>query len=311
LYCLIILFSLCWPPIKLICIAALSFLPLQRQTRRTSFAVLAQLGRWSLLDVYFIILFQLMFALQDHEITTTLLGFDISLGELSIAIDVGYGTILFHLAIIFSIASVYVLDSADRQALKTGAAPIADLESKGGPEMLDGIIPAGLPKAIGGVSFSVTAFALVFVGFFGRLFTVDELPKADDLGFTDLLLPNEWSLANGTFGYLMDVGGLNGFFGFGVFVFTLLTPMACTAALVVASLPFLGVSMRRWSYGLARELSAWSQLEVMFLAMIVYMSQSESLVTVILGPAFWSMLAYIVALIVAFPIVHQLVGGRD
>ena len=31
-----------------------------------------------------------MFALQDHEITTTLLGFDISLGELSIAIDVGY-----------------------------------------------------------------------------------------------------------------------------------------------------------------------------------------------------------------------------
>ena len=319
-YVVIILFSLVFPPLKLLTTITLLTLRMKRSTRRTIFAVLGQLGRWSLLDVYFIVLLQLICANQSHEVVIDSVSYTVD-----IRVDVGYGAILFHLAIICSIATVSVLEHMDRDSVLGSAEPSCctcvwkrDADPKAPTTGVAAEERGMAPWQVVGSGWrtlifwlGLGAFALVLCSFFIHLFTTRNLAEAEALGL-QLLLPQEWTLAEGIFGYLIGhgTGGANGLFGVDMVLFTLVTPVLCTSALVVG--PMLPSPIgRRSCYRLARELSAWCNLEVFFLAVCVYLTQESNLVAIDLGAGFYCIPAYMALLLAAFPLMHTLVGGRD
>ena len=337
LYVIIVAWSLVWPPTKLVLSGLLLGLRLRRSTRRAVLAVLGQLGRWSLFDVYFAVFFQLVTANQSHVVS--LVGL-VPLVNLSITVAIRPGLLLFHLAIGASIVAVSVLEHMDRhdtlplsngRAETSGSAaqPAGATTERG---MVGGAVAVEKEEAATLVESwldvdgwrlrvvvavpSAAALVLCVLSFSLQLFTVGDVAENVSVGlaevfFGDLLLHNSWSLGEGLAHFYWASGSAyDVIFGLDLLVFTLFTPVACTSLLLLSAL-LPASPQRRQCYRYARELSSWSNLEVLFLTVVLYKSQEGSMISIILGPAFWCALLYVCCILLAFPLAHRLVGGRQ
>jgi len=335
LYVIVVAWSLVWPPTKLVLVGLLLGIRLRRSTRRTVLAVLGQLGRLSLFDVYFAVFFQLITADQSHMVN--LVGL-VPLVKLSITVAIRPGLLLFHLAIGASIVAVSVLEHMDRDhtlplsgpAGTSGSAaqPVAEVTERG---MVGGTAAEkeeaatlverwldvdGWRLRVAVAVPSAAALVLCVLSFSLQLFTVGDVAENVSVGlaevfFGDLLLHNSWSLGKGVAHFYWASGSAyDVIFGLDLLIFTLFTPVACTALLLLSAL-LPAAPQQRQCYRYARELSSWSNLEVLFLTIVLYKSQEASMISIILGPAFWCALLYVCCILLAFPLAHRLVGGRQ
>ena len=278
LYVFIFCFSVVWPPLKILIAAALLATPLQPPTRRRALAVLGQLGRLSLVDVYFCVLVVVVVANQSHQIM---------LIDLALSATIEWGVLVFHAAVFCSIASVAILEDVDAPRAPTPARP------------------PGAPVRVLGTAAALAAIVLVPLSFFLPLFTIEGLPAVEaqvegELHVhADILLNHTWSLSQGTFDVLMQsASGPEVFFGLDVLVFTLVTPLLCTCTLLVVH-TVEGAVVRAQMRRVARILSQFSNLEILLVAMLVYLTQEDNIVRIDLDPAFWCLVAYASVLLLA------------
>lgn len=108
IYWVLVVFSVCLPPVKLVAACVLLGKPLSVRTRGAWLAVLGHLGRWSLVDIYFTLLLLLLLLRAELQLPIV--------GSIEVAgAKVESGLYIFHAAIICSMVAVQILQ--ERNAL--------------------------------------------------------------------------------------------------------------------------------------------------------------------------------------------------
>lgn len=125
-------FSLCFPPFKLLCLLYLTVVPTSRGFRCKAIEWLGKAGRVSLLDIFFMLVFMIAFCDQGHTISVTPPWADepVFTDFFGVGTSVAAGTFTFAFAIICSIsavgiAEVFVVygegDDEDKRAARAAA----------------------------------------------------------------------------------------------------------------------------------------------------------------------------------------------
>ena len=246
---------------------------------------LGQMGRWSLLDIVFVVLL-LMILCNEEELM------DVGPFSFGITGTIAEGLFIFPAAILCSLSAVAIVELHIEPVRFEKLKPSTPEEE-----------PLSLMKRAPKRESAIACFAalagliLVPLSYFLPLLTVGKLLILQGLNITegaeevveDLLRPNTWSLWSGMLELTREQGPLMGLFAAGIFLFLFLIPLAVHGVILYLMLvPRFGISHA--SNRLALFLSTLSVIEVEWIGILIYLSQCETtFVSIDLGPAFWCM----------------------
>ncbi|KAL1507301.1 hypothetical protein AB1Y20_008147 [Prymnesium parvum] len=272
-YILILLLSICFPPVKILLTAFLLGKQMKCATRSTAFTCLAQLGRWSLVDVYFAMLLMMIAWHQGLHITAGTGGRVLA----NIDTQPGYGLYLFVVAIMCSMGAVAMLQEFNTVA----AQPSPPQFERSGKPLLRF---AGV-RGIIAIVMAVTTLTLQLCSVLLPVFSIKGFYHGD---FKIPLEQIEHQVGSSIF----EVAPL---FAIIMTIFLLITP----ALTMLFSIGVLVIPLRpgRWCYDGILRLSEWSMLDVYTIAMVVYLCQESSLITLRIKPASYCMFYYVPVMI--------------
>jgi len=290
-------FSICFPFIKLLWITWLLAWPTTQATRSCQVKWLGQLGRWSLLDIY-VVLILLMTLTDEQNLSAHMplpglpdVTVDVPL-PVNITTQVGVGMVLFPLAILCSIAAVAILEMA--------VDPITPTAHEAGPPTvlctrapLSGLVCVGA---------SVLGILSTFFAFFSNLFTVvglspNVLHMEEHSILTDILRRNTWSVWSAMLALFDDQGDAAptmAFFMLLLILFNVVAPCCLFGSLLwLQCVPRDHVSEA--SFRLACFISTLCLPEVFFFAYVVNLiAINPELIEVDTHGAFVALCAYMV-----------------
>ena len=217
-------------------------------------------------------------------------------------------TVATFVAPLFTVGDLKIFTGADANAsalqlrmLHEAAEPLAP-HSLQPPVRLSQQLPGELAEDVSGGAFAGLVGELAGASTAGGALSPDALAKSIQVRH------NRWSLATALGSLTREQGAAMGLFAAGVVLFTLVVPLCMFAALLCVLLMPLdgGVSGARAALRVARLLSTLSLLEVLFVAILIYVSQAaQHLVTLSLGPGFVSLTVLVVAVMPAALVLTQ------
>ena len=229
------------------------------------------------------------------------------MGALLAAVGIGL-TVATFVAPLFTVGDLKIFTGADANAsalqlrmLHEAAEPLAP-HSLQPPVRLSQQLPGELAEDVSGGAFAGLVGELAGASTAGGALSPDALAKSIQVRH------NRWSLATALGSLTREQGAAMGLFAAGVVLFTLVVPLCMFAALLCVLLMPLdgGVSGARAALRVARLLSTLSLLEVLFVAILIYISQAaQHLVTLSLGPGFVSLTVLVVAVMPAALVLTQ------
>jgi len=277
LYVIVVLFSIIFPPVKLIVIALVLGLELTTSRRQKVLGILGHLGRWSLIDIYFAM--TLMMIVYHQGVDVTLGPF--TLLSANIATEAGYGLYVFHASIISSMAVVTMLQDLN---------PIIQMPERPRPPVLTRrpLLFYGGFRAVGGLIASIITLVL---GLCGVLLPVFQIVGVEQDGLTIPL--NQ--ITHETAPSITEVAPL---FAVDMTITIIIIPsvtMLFCIAIQLLPLP----TVDRWCYTTIRYLSEWSMYDVYIAAFVIYLCQESNLISLKLRPATYCMFFYLPFMVAA------------
>jgi len=302
----LVLWSICFPFVKLAWICVLLVVPMGRRNRACQVAWLGQLGRLSLIDINFALVLAFVFLRQDDMQDNmpgplrTILAALLPAGD-----GVGFearlesGFVIFTFAILASICAGLLLE-LHITPVRYATLPFTDGAT---PPSTDGVAsmrPIGMPRSLlgrepflgsVGVGLALLLLSMTVLGLVAPFFTVGRL-NLEIEGVDMRALPfnildeHEWSVAS-ALGALIDTDGVVGGFVccLNIVLLNLLSALALAATLLWLFLaPSPGVPHERQR--LARILSLFSCTEVFWLGALFYLIESHETIGVHPGAGF-------------------------
>lgn len=289
---LLIAWTCVFPPAKLFLFVLTMGLSTSARCRDISLGWLGHLGRFSLLDVYFVVFLVLVLTDQDHDILGIHVRFDVT---------VRWGLFLYHGAILLAMAAGEVIEQIDygrQRALAAAAAPPTP------PPV--GCLPVlcGAPLwALAALVFSTARLALAVLCVTLPLFTVGNLAMeppvvTDVLAMlnTSLFVHNTRALAPGMVAMASSGHVDMAVFAVDMVCFLVVTPV-CGALLALGCILVPRGEAPRTALRVMHALSRFGNLEVLLAAVVIYLCEMRELILVRLEPGFYCLCAYVPALV--------------
>jgi paraquat-inducible protein A len=258
LYPLVVLvvgFSILFPPIKLVLATVSMYRPMTVPGRERLLSSLGHLGRWSLLDVYVSLLLLLVLSKETF-----------------VGATVEYGLYCFLGAIVLSMIAGIILHEMSRRA--------GPKETLSTDRVRPLIVWAGWQ---GVVATIIAGVALVAIGlaFSKPMFQVNKFGLASNI----------WSLQDGIAFLFTD--GLQ-LFAAVMLLFLVIGPILIMVMLLVSLYVPLPHQWRRRTYLMMRYTAEWSMLDVFSLAMVLYLSEQDNFVPLIIKHGTWYLFGSVV-----------------
>ena len=293
---IVILWTVCFPAFKLALMAYTIAFRTSEWLREKSAACLGQNARLSMMEIYFVQIFIMIFARQEHVIFVGI--------TLRIDIEVQAGILLFHLGILLSMICGEIIEQMEYTRAN---AKITDGTAKEPSSVMYAGVYFPVLRAqplYGGLAllFTLARFALIYGSFFSHLFMVGEIGNvlpSNLAGLIDrstLFLHNNWTMASGLSHLLTSDSGYQNFFALDMALFLIFIPTLsalCALYCVIKPTGPPDLSALR----LMHLLSRFSNLETFLMAMLVYLTQQSLIITIEVGSAFYCLILYVFALI--------------
>ena len=252
---LVVVFSILFPPLKIVLASLSMYRPMTSRGRERLLSALGHLGRWSLLDVFVSLL--LLFVLSK---------------ETFVGVEVKSGLYCFLTAIILSMMAGLILHEFCRRA-----GPVEKLPSD---KIRPLIVYAGWQGIVATVLASC-AILVIWFAFFRPMFQVDKFGLASNI----------WSLESGISFLFTDELQL---FAIVMFLFLVAAPILVMLMLLVSLYVPLPHQWRRRSYLIMRYISEWSMLDVFSLALVMYLSEQDNFVPLVILRGTWLLFGSVV-----------------
>lgn len=251
LYPLVVLvvgFSILFPPVKLILATMSMYRGMTVPGRERLLSSLGHLGRWSLLDVYVSLLLLLVLSKESF-----------------VGVDVKYGLYCFLGAIILSMTAGIILHEMCRRA--------GPKEKLSTDRVRPLIVWAGWQGVVATV-IAAAALVVIALAFSLPMFQVNKFGLASNI----------WSLQDGISFLFTD--GLQVFAGV-MFLFLVVGPVLVMVMLLISLYVPLPHQWRRRTYLMMRYTAEWSMLDVFSLAMVLYLSEQDNFVPLVIMHGTW------------------------
>ena len=252
---LVVGFSILFPPLKIVLASISMYRPMTSHGRERLLSALGHLGRWSLLDVFVSLL--LLFVLSK---------------ETFVGVDVKYGLYCFLSAIILSMTAGLILHEFSRRAGPREKLPSDKIRPL--------IVYAGWQGVVATALASI-AIVVISFAFFRPMFQVDKFGLASNI----------WSLKGGiTFLFTDELQ----VFAIVMFLFLVAAPILVMLMLLVSLYVPLPHQWRRRCYLIMRYVSEWSMLDVFSLALVMYLSEQDNFVPLVILHGTWLLFGSVV-----------------
>jgi len=245
---LVVVFSILFPPIKLVLATMSMYRPMTCEGREHLLSWLGHLGRWSLLDVYVSLLLLLVLSKETF-----------------VGATVTSGLYLFMGAIILSMVAGIILHELCRRAAPEQTLPTDTVRPL--------IVWAGWQGVVATLIAAV-AIVVIALAFSQPMFQVNKFGLAS----------NVWSLQDGIAFLFTDDLQL---FAAAMLLFLVIGPVLIMIMLLVSLYVPLPHKWRRRSYLMMRYTAEWSMLDVFSLAMVLYLSEQKNFVPLDIKHGTW------------------------
>jgi len=245
---LVVAFSILFPPIKLVLATVSMYRPMTAEGRERLLSALGHLGRWSLLDVYVSLLLLLVLS-KETFVGATVQG----------------GLYMFMAAIILSMIAGIILHEMCRRAGPQAALPT---------DRVRPLIVWARWQGVVATVIAAVAIVVIALAFSQPMFQVNKFGLASNI----------WSLEEGiTFLFTDDLQ----LFAGAMLLFLVIGPILVLLMLLVSLYVPLPHRWRRRSYLMMRYTAEWSMLDVFSLAMVLYLSEQDNFVPLVILHGTW------------------------
>jgi uncharacterized paraquat-inducible protein A len=252
---LVVVFSILFPPLKIVLASLSMYRPMTSHGRERLLSALGHLGRWSLLDVFVSLLLLLVLSKETF-----------------VGVDVRNGLYCFLTAIILSMMAGLILHEFCRRAGRQEKLPVDKVRPL--------IVYAGWQGVVA-TALASCAIVVISFAFFRPMFQVDKMGLAS----------NVWSLEGGISFLFTDELQV---FAIVMFLFLVAAPILVMLMLLVSLYVPLPHQWRRRCYLIMRYVSEWSMLDVFSLALVMYLSEQDNFVPLVMMRGTWLLFGSVV-----------------